>query len=90
MDCVALYCPQIEDLETRIREELAGLKEKVATIQANTDKFTNVEELRRQTEERRNRLILEQEDLADRKRELEAEANSLQAEFDRLQVGAAH
>ncbi len=49
-------------------------------------KFSNVEELRQETQEKRNRLILEQEDLADRKKEIQGQVANLQTEFDQLQV----
>jgi len=65
---------------------LATLKEKVETIQNNAVKFSNVEELRQETQEKRNRLILEQEDLADRKKEIQGQVANLQTEFDQLQV----
>lgn len=65
---------------------MATLKEKVETIQNNAVKFSNVEELRQETQEKRNRLILEQEDLADRKKEIQGQVANLQSEFDQLQV----
>lgn len=65
---------------------MATLKEKVETIQNNAVKFSNVEELRQETQEKRNRLILEQEDLADRKKEIQGQVANLQTEFDQLQV----
>jgi hypothetical protein len=45
-----------------------------------------VDDLRHETEERRNRLLLEQDDLADKKSEIQARVNQLQAKCDNLQV----
>lgn len=76
----------MEDLENKIQEELTSLKDQLAKIQADSHKFTDLEELRRVTGERRNRLILEQEDLAEKKNEIQAQVNRLQMQCDSLQV----
>lgn len=76
----------MEDLENKIQEELTSLKDQLAKIQADSHKFTDLEELRRETGERRNRLILEQEDLAEKKNEIQAQVNRLQTQYDSLQV----
>ena len=76
----------MEDLENKIQGELKTLKDQLETIQTNSIKFTGVDDLRHETEERRNRLLLEQDDLADKKSEIQARVNQLQVQCDNLQV----
>lgn len=76
----------MEDLESRINEELTTLKEQLSNIDANLSKFSNVEELKGETEEKRNKLIMEQADLADIKTELQMQVTKLQEECDQLEV----
>jgi hypothetical protein len=76
----------MEDLENKIQGELKTLKDQLETIQTNSVKFTGVDDLRHETEERRNRLLLEQDDLADKKSEIQARVNQLQVQCDNLQV----
>ncbi|XP_046656187.1 intraflagellar transport protein 74 homolog [Daphnia pulicaria] len=77
---------KMEDLENKIQGELKTLKDQLETIQTNSIKFTGVDDLRHETEERRNRLLLEQDDLADKKSEIQARVNQLQVQCDNLQV----
>lgn len=76
----------MEDLENKIQGELKTLKDQLETIQTNSVKFTGVDDFRHETEERRNRLLLEQDDLADKKSEIQARVNQLQVQCDNLQV----
>ena len=76
---------KMEDLEGKINEEMNTLKDQLATIQISAVKFTNLDYLRHETEDKRNQLILEQEDLAERKNLLQDRSRRLQAEFDKLQ-----
>lgn len=76
----------MEDLESKINEELTSLKDKLTKIQTDSAKFTNVDELRYETEEKRNKLILEQQDLAEKKSDIQALVHNLQVEYDHLQV----
>ncbi len=76
----------MEDLENKINDELATLKEQLASIQINSVKFTDLDAFRRETEERRNRLLLEQEDLVEKKSEIQSQVNNLQRKCDSLQV----
>lgn len=76
----------MEDLESKVQNELKTLKEQLASIEMNSIKFTGVDDFRRETEERRNRLMLEQEDLADKKSEIQARVSRLQSQCDHLQV----
>jgi intraflagellar transport protein 74 len=77
---------KMEDLEGKINDEMNAIKEQLATIQISAVKFTGLEDLRRETEEKRNQLMLELEDLAERKNFLQDRSRRLQAEFDKLQV----
>lgn len=76
----------MEDLESKINEELTTLKEQLSNIDANVVKFSSVEELKKETEEKRNMLIMEQADLAEKKNELLIQVTRLQEECDQLQV----
>lgn len=76
----------MEDLESKIHDELATLKTQLETIQISSSKFSDLEDLRRKTEERRNRLLLEQEDLVEKKHEIQAQIHTLQNQCDLLQV----
>ena len=76
----------MEDLETKINDELVTLKNQLASIQVNSVKFTDLDQFRRETEERRNRLLLEQEDLVEKKNEIQSQVNNLQRKCDSLQV----
>ena len=76
---------KMEDLDGKINEEMNTLKDQLATIQISAVKFTNLDYLRHETEDKRNQLILEQEDLAERKNLLQDRSRRLQAEFDKLQ-----
>lgn len=76
----------MEDLESKVQNELKTLKEQLATIEMNSVKFTGVDDLRFEAEERRNRLLLEQEDLADKKNEIQARVSRLQAQCENLQA----
>lgn len=78
---------QMEDLESKINEELSTLKEQLSNIDANVVKFTNVEDMKREAEEKRNRLIMEQGDLSERKAQLKIQVAKLQGECDQLEVG---
>lgn len=79
----------MEDLESKVQNELKTLKEQLATIEMNSVKFTGVDDLRFEAEERRNRLLLEQEDLADKKNEIQARVSRLQTQCENLQVVSA-
>ena len=76
----------MEDLESKIHDELSTLKTQLETIQISSSKFSDLEDLRRKTEERRNRLLLEQEDLVEKKHEIQAQIHTLQNQCDLLQV----
>jgi len=77
---------KMEDLEGKINDEMNTIKEQLAVIQISAVKFTGLDDLRRETEEKRNQLMLELEDLAERKNLLQDRSRRLQAEFDKLQV----
>ena len=77
---------KMEDLEGKINDEMNTIKEQLAVIQISAVKFTGLDDLRLETEEKRNQLMLELEDLAERKNLLQDRSRRLQAEVDKLQV----
>lgn len=76
----------MEDLENKIQEELTLLKNQLAKIETDSTKFTDLDQLRIEMGERRNHLILEQQDLCEKKNEMQAQVNRLQVQCDTLQV----
>lgn len=76
----------MEDLEGKIIEELSSLKDRLASIQIDGIKFGKVDDLRHQTEEKRNELILQQQALSERKSQLQEQADDLQRQCNILQV----
>lgn len=77
---------QMEDLEAKINEEFNSTKDKLAMIQINMVKFTKIDDLQADTEQKRNQLIMDQQALSDMKTELQAKVNALQMRCEELQV----
>lgn len=76
----------MENLEVKIRDELATLKDQLASIQINSTRFANIDEFKQEAEIKRNQLIMQQQDLQEKKTELQTQVNELQEEYDQLQV----
>ena len=77
---------QLEELEGKISEELATLKENLVMMQTNSAKFSSIDELRHSTEQKRNQLILEQQSISEKRNKLQEIVDDLQAKYDELQV----
>jgi predicted nuclease with TOPRIM domain len=76
----------LEELEGKISEELATLKENLVMMQTNSAKFSSIDELRHSTEQKRNQLILEQQSISEKRNKLQDIVDDLQAKYDELQV----
>jgi predicted nuclease with TOPRIM domain len=76
----------LEELEGKISEELATLKENLVMMQTNSAKFSSIDELRHSTEQKRNQLILEQQSISEKRNKLQEIVDDLQAKYDELQV----
>ena len=77
---------QLEELEGKISEELATLKENLVMMQTNSAKFSSIDELRHSTEQKRNQLILEQQSISEKRNKLQEIVDDLQAKYDELRV----
>ena len=76
----------MEDLESKIGDELATLKSQLAAIDSDAEKFADVDALRRETEAKRNRLMADHDDLTEKRNEIQAQVNRLQKTHDSIQV----
>ncbi len=76
----------MEELEGKISEELATLKENLVMMQTNSAKFSSIDELRHSTEQKRNQLILEQQSISEKRSKLQGIVDDLQAKYDELQA----
>ena len=77
---------KLENLQSKIEEELVSLKDNLATIHTYSAKFSNLDELKYETEIKRNQLMTDQQDLSEKKLQLQTQVNQLQFEYDELQV----
>jgi len=68
---------------------LVSLKDNLATIHTYSAKFSNLDELKYETEIKRNQLMTDQQDLSEKKLQLQTQVNQLQFEYDELQAELA-